>query len=82
MDKEAGIPKKAIKVEDIPGLREAGWTPDQYGHSRFKIVNSLSDQKSLTAFMRSLLKVKLLFFLFVFCLHVLIEYLPEATFLG
>ncbi|XP_049400949.1 histone acetyltransferase GCN5 [Solanum stenotomum] len=55
--KEAGIPKKAVKVEDIPGLREAGWTPDQYGHSRFKTVNSLSDQKSLTAFMRSLLKI-------------------------
>ncbi|XP_019230023.1 PREDICTED: histone acetyltransferase GCN5 [Nicotiana attenuata] len=55
--KEAGIPKKAIKVEDIPGLKEAGWTPDQYGHSRFKTVNSLSDQKSLTAFMRSLLKI-------------------------
>ncbi|CAN4099480.1 unnamed protein product [Withania somnifera] len=60
--KEAGIPKKALKVEDIPGLREAGWTLDQYGHSRFKTVNSLSDQKSLTAFMRSLLKVKLLMF--------------------
>ncbi|XP_055807593.1 histone acetyltransferase GCN5 isoform X2 [Solanum dulcamara] len=55
--KEAGIPKKNIKVEDIPGLREAGWSPDQYGHSRFKTVNSLSDQKSLTAFMRSLLKI-------------------------
>lgn len=55
--KEAGIPKKAVKVEDIPGLREAGWTPDQYGHSRFKTVNSLSDQRSLTAFMRSLLKI-------------------------
>ncbi|KAI8012484.1 Histone acetyltransferase GCN5 [Camellia lanceoleosa] len=34
--KEAGIPKKIVKVEDIPGLREAGWTPDQWGHSRFK----------------------------------------------
>ncbi|PQM40012.1 histone acetyltransferase GCN5 [Prunus yedoensis var. nudiflora] len=33
--KEAGVPKKIIKVEDIPGLREAGWTPDQWGHSRF-----------------------------------------------
>ncbi|KAK4441629.1 Histone acetyltransferase GCN5 [Sesamum alatum] len=58
--KEAGIPKKSIKVEDIPGLREAGWTPDQYGHSRFKTVNSSTDaashQKSLTAFMRSLIK--------------------------
>ncbi|KAI3460921.1 hypothetical protein Pfo_017584 [Paulownia fortunei] len=58
--KEAGIPKKSIKVEDIPGLREAGWTPDQYGHSRFKTVNSSTDaashQKSLAAFMRSLIK--------------------------
>ncbi|KZV30405.1 hypothetical protein F511_20681 [Dorcoceras hygrometricum] len=60
--KEAGIPmpKKPIKVEDIPGLREAGWSPDQYGHSRFKTVTSSSDaaslQKSLTAFMRALLK--------------------------
>ncbi|XP_019188545.1 PREDICTED: histone acetyltransferase GCN5-like isoform X2 [Ipomoea nil] len=55
--KEAGIPKKAFKVEDIAGLREAGWTVDQYGYSRFKTMNSLSDQKSLTAFMRSLVKI-------------------------
>lgn len=58
--KEAGIPKKLIKVEDIPGLKEAGWTPDQYGHSRFKMLNGSGDsalnQKSLTAFMRSLIK--------------------------
>ncbi|KAA8526140.1 hypothetical protein F0562_007760 [Nyssa sinensis] len=58
--KEAGVPKKIIKVEDIPGLREAGWTPDQWGHYRFKTVNAsgdgVSNQKSLTAFMRSLLK--------------------------
>ncbi|XP_075642419.1 histone acetyltransferase GCN5 isoform X2 [Castanea sativa] len=58
--KEAGVPKKIIKVEDIPGLREAGWTPDQWGHSRFRIVSASTDsathQKHLTAFMRSLLK--------------------------
>ncbi|KAL7084251.1 hypothetical protein ACP275_14G213500 [Erythranthe tilingii] len=58
--KEAGIPKKTIKVEDIPGLREAGWTTEQYGHSRFKTVtlstDTTSHQKSLTAFMRSLIK--------------------------
>ncbi|KAI9182545.1 hypothetical protein LWI28_026388 [Acer negundo] len=56
--KEAGIPKKIIKVEDIPGLREAGWTPDQWGHSRFRALNPSTDsnQKFLTAFMRSLLK--------------------------
>ncbi|XP_022857025.1 histone acetyltransferase GCN5-like [Olea europaea var. sylvestris] len=58
--KEAGVPKLSIKVDDIPGLREAGWTPEQYGHSRFKTTNpsldGASNQKSLTAFMRSLLK--------------------------
>ncbi|XP_074316784.1 histone acetyltransferase GCN5 isoform X2 [Silene latifolia] len=58
--KEAGVPKKVVKVDDIPGLREAGWTPDQYGHSRFKQAISSGDgasyQKSLTAFMRSLIK--------------------------
>lgn len=40
---------------------EAGWTPDQWGHSRFKMFNasaeSATNQKHLTAFMRSLLKV-------------------------
>ncbi|KAL5796612.1 hypothetical protein ACOSQ2_001432 [Xanthoceras sorbifolium] len=58
--KEAGIPKKIIKVEDIPGLSQAGWTPDQWGHSRFRNLNpstdSASNQKFITTFMRSLLK--------------------------
>ncbi|KAH0464004.1 hypothetical protein IEQ34_006790 [Dendrobium chrysotoxum] len=36
--KEAGIPRKILKVEDIPG--EAGWTPDQWGHSRYKPTNA------------------------------------------
>lgn len=39
---------------------EAGWSPDQWGHSRFKTVNasadSVANQKSLTGFMRTLLK--------------------------
>ncbi|GAV81026.1 Bromodomain domain-containing protein/Acetyltransf_7 domain-containing protein [Cephalotus follicularis] len=58
--KEAGIPKKVIKLEDILGLKEAGWTPDLFGHSRFRALNSSSDsatnQKYWTTFMRSLLK--------------------------
>ncbi|XP_057517580.1 histone acetyltransferase GCN5 [Amaranthus tricolor] len=58
--KEAGIPRRVIKVEDIPGLRDAGWTADQYGHSKYKQLiaqgDSASYQKALTAFMRSLLK--------------------------
>ncbi|KAL9261128.1 Histone acetyltransferase GCN5-like protein [Drosera capensis] len=41
--KEAGVPKRIIKLEDIPGLREAGWTPEQYGHSRFKTINNSGD---------------------------------------
>ncbi|XP_057994229.1 histone acetyltransferase GCN5-like isoform X4 [Hevea brasiliensis] len=58
--KEAGIPKKIIKVEEYPGFREAGWTPDQWGHSRFNAFNTSTDsatnQKHWTVFMRSLLK--------------------------
>ncbi|KAA0052431.1 histone acetyltransferase GCN5 [Cucumis melo var. makuwa] len=57
--KEAGVPKRPIKVEEIPGLKEAGWTPDQWGFSRYRALNSadgISNQKHLTAFMRSLLK--------------------------
>ncbi|XP_058198118.1 histone acetyltransferase GCN5-like isoform X3 [Rhododendron vialii] len=61
--KEAGIPKKIINVEDLPGLmvvkltiEEAGWTPDQWGYSRFNSGDSASNQKFWTAFMHSLLK--------------------------
>ncbi|KAF4358095.1 hypothetical protein F8388_009378 [Cannabis sativa] len=56
--KEAGIPKKPVKAEDIPGLRDAGWTPDQYGYSRVGILSASTEngRKHLTAFMRSLVK--------------------------
>ncbi|XP_038881860.1 histone acetyltransferase GCN5 isoform X3 [Benincasa hispida] len=59
VQKEAGVPKRPIKVEEIPGLKEAGWTPDQWGFSRYRALNSadgISNQKHLIAFMRSLLK--------------------------
>ncbi|KAI0516332.1 hypothetical protein KFK09_009004 [Dendrobium nobile] len=58
--KEAGIPRKILKVEDIPGLREAGWTPDQWGHSRYKPTNAtdgLAYRQQLNVFMRGLLKM-------------------------
>lgn len=59
--KETGILKRIVKVEDIPGLKEAGWTPDQFGHSWFKVFsaspNRATNQKNLTIFMRSLVKV-------------------------
>ncbi|PWA77834.1 histone acetyltransferase of the GNAT family 1 [Artemisia annua] len=57
--KESGIPKRVCKLEDIPGLREAGWSPDQWGHSRFKMMNVSVDgtpNQKLTGFMRSILK--------------------------
>nr|GEU53909.1 histone acetyltransferase GCN5 isoform X1 [Tanacetum cinerariifolium] len=41
--KESRIPKRVCKLEDIPGLREAGWSPDQWGHSRFKMMNASVD---------------------------------------
>ncbi|XP_039005681.1 histone acetyltransferase GCN5-like isoform X2 [Hibiscus syriacus] len=60
LKKEAGIPKRVVKVEDIPGLKEAGWTPDQWGHTRFRSLivsaDNTTNQKHLTGFMRSLLK--------------------------
>ncbi|XP_068649472.1 histone acetyltransferase GCN5-like isoform X1 [Aristolochia californica] len=59
--KEAGIPRKILKVEDIPGLREAGWTPEQWGHSRFRTANASADsvtyRTQLKNFMRALLKL-------------------------
>ncbi|KAF9618646.1 hypothetical protein IFM89_002341 [Coptis chinensis] len=51
--KEAGIPKKVINVEDIPGFREAGWTSDEWGHSQF---NNSINRQSLNNLMRTLLK--------------------------
>ncbi|CAG7905670.1 hypothetical protein BRARA_D00454 [Brassica rapa] len=57
--KEGGSPKK-IRVEDIPGLRDAGWTPDQWGHTRYKLFSgsgdSVTKQKQLNALIRVLLK--------------------------
>ncbi|XWS76324.1 hypothetical protein CRYUN_Cryun01aG0166200 [Craigia yunnanensis] len=58
--KEAGITKKVVKVEDITGLKVAGWTLDQWGHTRFRALivstDNATNQKHLTGFMRSLLK--------------------------
>ena len=43
---------------------EAGWTPDQWGHSRFRNLifsaDNTPNQKLLTGFMRSLLKASFL----------------------
>ncbi|OVA05355.1 GNAT domain [Macleaya cordata] len=59
--KEAGIPKRIIKIEDIPGLREAGWTPDQWDHPQSRAINASTDsaayRQSLNAFMHTLLKM-------------------------
>ncbi|KAH8962626.1 hypothetical protein BDL97_05G111200 [Sphagnum fallax] len=59
--KEAGVPRRPMRIEDIPGVKEAGWVPEQAGYSRIRLVNATSDgpptRQSLHAFMRSLLKV-------------------------
>lgn len=48
----------------MPITGEAGWTPDQWGHSRFRTLGGSTDTatnlKHLTAFMRSLLKASYL----------------------
>ncbi|KAL9663277.1 hypothetical protein QQ045_028116 [Rhodiola kirilowii] len=56
---EAGIPERIIKPEDIPGLGQAGWTPDQYGHMQIGLrsTNFASNRKLFTAIMRWQLKV-------------------------
>ncbi|EAZ16078.1 hypothetical protein OsJ_31522 [Oryza sativa Japonica Group] len=61
--KEAGIPRRTMKPEDIQGLREAGWTPDQWGHSKSRSAFSpdySTYRQQLTNLMRSLLKASLL----------------------
>ncbi|KAJ3673874.1 hypothetical protein LUZ60_005866 [Juncus effusus] len=60
--KKDGVPRKLIKVEDIPGLKEAGWTQEQWGHSRFKTLGSTSPdalpfRQHISALMRALLKM-------------------------
>lgn len=48
---------------------EAGWTPDQWGHSRFRSLNVSTDnttnKKHLSGFMRSLLKASYLDVLYI-----------------
>jgi hypothetical protein len=56
---------------------EAGWTPDQWGHTRFKLFNGSADmvtnQKQLNALMRALLKVVINLFCFVINYYVLLH---------
>ncbi|KAJ7526467.1 hypothetical protein O6H91_16G007500 [Diphasiastrum complanatum] len=58
--KDAGVPRRPLRIEDIPGLK-AGWAPDQFGYTRIRLVNATSEgpptRQSLNNFMRSLLKV-------------------------
>ncbi|MCO5592483.1 hypothetical protein L7F22_046486 [Adiantum nelumboides] len=59
--KEAGIPRRLLRIEDIPGLKDAGWVPEQWGaNSRIRLLNSTTDgpptRQALHAFMRMLLK--------------------------
>lgn len=58
--KEAGVPRRPLRIEDIPGVKDAGWAPEHWGNTRFRLINSTTEgpptRQSLHAFMRSLLK--------------------------
>lgn len=57
---EWGVPRRPLKIEDIPGIKAAGWTPGQSSSVRLRLLNSTSDgppsRQSLHTFMRSLLR--------------------------
>eukprot|EP00850_Spirogloea_muscicola_P023232 SM000340S12922 [mRNA] locus=s340:78495:81780:+ [translate_table: standard] len=59
--KENGQLKSAVRIEDIPGVLEAGWTPEQCSIVRLRQLSShLSEgpptKQQLHSFMRSLLR--------------------------
>ncbi|KAH7285927.1 hypothetical protein KP509_33G051500 [Ceratopteris richardii] len=59
--KEFGIPRRPIRIEDIPGLKDAGWVPEQGGpNSRIRLMNSTTDgppsRQALHVFLRTVLK--------------------------
>lgn len=60
LKKEAGVPRRPLRVEDIPGLKDAGWVPEQWGNSRIRLINSPTEgpptRQALHGFMRTLLK--------------------------
>lgn len=60
-NKETGIPRRLLRIEDIPGLKDAGWVSEQGGgNSRIRLANSTTDgpptRQALHGFMRVLLK--------------------------
>eukprot|EP00249_Psilotum_nudum_P017446 c26328_g1_i2 orf=716-2554(-) len=59
--KEAGVPRRPLRIEDIPGVKEAGWSPEQWGNIRIRLTNSNSDgppsRQAINTFMRSVLKM-------------------------
>lgn len=58
--KEAGVLKRPLRIEDIPGVKEAGWVPEQPPHTRFRLINTPSEgppsRQALHNFMRALVK--------------------------
>ncbi|XP_002960878.2 histone acetyltransferase GCN5 [Selaginella moellendorffii] len=61
LKKDFNVPRRPLRPEDIPGLKEAGWTPDQLTTSRIRFVNSPNDgpptRQALQGLMRSMLKL-------------------------
>eukprot|EP00271_Cylindrocystis_brebissonii_P005313 TRINITY_DN17301_c0_g1_i1.p1 TRINITY_DN17301_c0_g1~~TRINITY_DN17301_c0_g1_i1.p1 ORF type:complete len:440 (-),score=89.76 TRINITY_DN17301_c0_g1_i1:555-1874(-) len=57
---DLGVPKRPIRREDIPGLKAAGWTPEEDSNRHFRLVGQTTDgpptRQQLQSFMRSLHK--------------------------
>ncbi|BBN19950.1 histone acetyltransferase [Marchantia polymorpha subsp. ruderalis] len=57
--KEAGIPRRPIRIEDIPGVKESGWPPEEWTKTKIRLANTDAPptRQALNVFMRYLLKM-------------------------
>ncbi|KAL3676605.1 hypothetical protein R1sor_026553 [Riccia sorocarpa] len=57
--KEAGVPRRPTRIEDIPGVKESGWPPEEWTRTKIRLANSDGPptRQALYAFMRYLLKM-------------------------
>ncbi|KAG6551507.1 hypothetical protein Mapa_006930 [Marchantia paleacea] len=55
--KEAGIPRRPLRIEDIPG--ESGWPPEEWTKTKIRLANTDAPptRQALNVFMRYLLKM-------------------------
>eukprot|EP00897_Mesotaenium_endlicherianum_P005109 jgi/Mesen1/4626/ME000237S03665 len=57
---EWGVPRRPLRPEDIPGIQQAGWSPEQSSSYKLRLASCLADgppsRAALHAFLRSLLR--------------------------